>query len=73
MRIVCWQTILIKYHTLFLAKIRKDVANLSSPAVMIGVLRVNGSFEGIKNDLMLNHLAKESFVSKIFLRCILEL
>ena len=25
MRIVCWQTILIKYHTLFFSKIRKDV------------------------------------------------
>ena len=26
MRIVCWQTILMKYHTLFLLRIRKDVA-----------------------------------------------
>ena len=26
MRIVCWQTLLMKYHTLFLSKIRKDVA-----------------------------------------------
>ena len=26
MRIVCWQTILMKYHTLFFSKIRKDVA-----------------------------------------------
>ena len=25
MRIVCWQTILMKYHTLFFSKIRKDV------------------------------------------------
>ena len=25
MRIVCWQTILMKYHTLFLSKTRKDV------------------------------------------------
>ena len=25
MRIVCWQTVLMKYHTLFFAKIRKDV------------------------------------------------
>ena len=26
MRIACWQTILMKYHTLFFWKIRKDVA-----------------------------------------------
>ena len=26
MRIVCWQTILMKYHTLFLLKTRKDYA-----------------------------------------------
>ena len=25
MRIVCWQTILMKYHTLFLSKIREEV------------------------------------------------
>ena len=25
MRIVCWQTILMKNHTLFLSQIRKDV------------------------------------------------
>ena len=41
MRIVCWQTILIKYHSLFLSKIGKDFANLSSAAVVIGALRVN--------------------------------
>ena len=47
MRIVCWQTILMKYHTLLFSKIRKNVAklgkmlqNLSSAAVVIGVLRV---------------------------------
>ena len=40
MRIVCWQTILMKYHTLFFSKIRKDVQNLSSAAVVIGALRV---------------------------------
>ena len=26
MRIVCWQTILMKYHSLFISKIRKEVA-----------------------------------------------
>ena len=25
MRIVCWQTILMKYHTLFFSKIKKDL------------------------------------------------
>ena len=37
MRIVCWQTILMKYHSLFLTKIRKK---FSSAAVEIGALRV---------------------------------
>ena len=41
MRIVCWQTILMKYHSLFHLKIRKDVTNLSSAAVLLGALRVN--------------------------------
>ena len=41
MRIVCWQTILMKYHALFFSKLRKDVAKLSSAAVVIGALRVN--------------------------------
>ena len=30
----------MKYHTLFFSKIRKDVQNLSSAAVVIGALRV---------------------------------
>ena len=40
MKIVCWQTILMKYHTLFLLKIGKVWQNLSSAAVVIGPLRV---------------------------------
>ena len=40
MRIFCWQTFLTKYHSLFFSKIKKDVQNLSSAAVMIGALRV---------------------------------
>ena len=40
MRIVCWQTILIKHHTLFFSKTRKDVTNLSSAAVVISALSV---------------------------------
>ena len=41
MRIVCWQTILLKYHTLFLSKIRKDVAKFVACCSLIGALRVN--------------------------------
>ena len=40
MRIVCWQTILMKYHTKFFSKIKKMMKNLSSAAVVIGTLRV---------------------------------
>ena len=41
MRIVCWQTILMKFHSLFLTKLGKMSQNLSSAAVVIGALRVN--------------------------------
>ena len=41
MRIVCCQTILMKYHSLFLQKLEKMSQNLSSAAVVIGALRVN--------------------------------
>ena len=41
MRIVCWQTILMKHHTLFFSKIGKMSVNLSSAAVVIGALRVD--------------------------------
>ena len=40
MRIVCWQTILIKYRTFFFQKLGKMLKNLSSAAVVIGALRV---------------------------------
>ena len=40
MRIVCWQTILMKYNTLFFRKVRKMSQNLSSAAVVIGALRI---------------------------------
>ena len=36
MGIVCWQTILMKYHALFFSKICKDVAKY----VVFGALRV---------------------------------
>ena len=41
MIIVCWQTILMNYHTLFFRKLGKMSQNLSSAAVVIGTLRVN--------------------------------
>ena len=40
MRIVCWQTILMKYHTLFFRELEKILQNLLSAAVVIGALRV---------------------------------
>ena len=41
MRIVCWQTILMKYHTLLLSKTRKlMLQNLPSAAGVIGASRV---------------------------------
>ena len=41
MRIVCWQTILMKYHALFLFEnSEKMLKCLSSAAVVIGALRV---------------------------------
>ena len=36
-----WQTILMKYHALFLRKSGQISQNLSSAAVVIGALRVN--------------------------------
>ena len=46
MRIVCWQTILMKYHTLFFfQKLEKMSQKLSSAAVVIGALRVNSLSE----------------------------
>ena len=40
MRIVCWQTILSKYHNLFFQKLEKMLQNLLSAVVVIGALRV---------------------------------
>ena len=41
MRIVCWQTILMKYYSLFCRKLRKISQKLSSAAVVTGALRVS--------------------------------
>ena len=40
MRIVCWQTILMKHHTLFFQKLGKMWQDLSFAAVVIGALMV---------------------------------
>ena len=39
----------MKYHTLFFSKSRKDVANLSSAAVVIGTSRVNQGFVALNS------------------------
>ena len=41
MRIICQQTILMRYHTLFFRKLGKMSQNLSSAAVVIGDLSVH--------------------------------
>ena len=40
MRIICWQTILMNFHTLFFRKLGKTSKKLPSAAVLIGALRV---------------------------------
>ena len=40
MRIVCWQTTLMKYHTLFFQKLGKMSQNVSSAAVGMDALRI---------------------------------
>ena len=49
MRIVCWQTILMKYHTLLFQKLGKMSQNLSSAAVVIGALRVKNILRDFKS------------------------
>ena len=51
MRIVCWQTILIKYNTVFLRKLGKLSQTLSSAAVVIGASRVNNISAANSNDV----------------------
>ena len=41
MKIVCWQTILMKYPLFFLKIRKKCCKHVSSAAVVIGALRVN--------------------------------
>ena len=40
MGIVCWQTILMKHHTLFFQNLGKMLQKLSSAAVVIGALMI---------------------------------
>ena len=40
MRVICRQTIFMKYHTLFFRKLGKMSQNVSSAAVVIGALKV---------------------------------
>ena len=57
MTIVCQQTILMKYHTLIIWKIMKNMANLLSAAVMIGTLRVNFTMQAnMSPDLIWVHI-----------------
>ena len=65
MRIVCWQTILMQYHTLFLSRIGKISQNLSSAAVVVGTLRVRYHFNSNEDvirhfHVSLHHLNKEA-------------
>ena len=41
MKIVCWQTILMNYHSLKIQQLGKILQNLSSAAVVIDALKVN--------------------------------
>ena len=50
MRIVCWQTILVKYHNVF----RKLRESLSFAAVVIGALRVRCRGRGGGEKYILN-------------------
>ena len=52
MRIVCWQMNLMKYHSLFLSKIRENVVNLSSAAVVIGALGFKYQFAPVVQEEM---------------------
>ena len=53
---VCWQTILMKYHTFFFRKLGKMSENLSSAAVVIGALRVKRPARANKHKGKKRHL-----------------
>ena len=48
MRIVYWQTILMKYHASFFSKFGKNVEFFSFATALIGALRVNYSYSYLK-------------------------
>ena len=51
MRIVCWQTIVMKYQSLFFSKLGKMSQNLSSAAFMIGTFKVSVTQATIRLEL----------------------
>ena len=61
MRIVCWQTILMKYHTLLFRKLGKMSQNLSSAAVVIGALRVKMTLTEPLNNNDQSHWPKDFY------------
>ena len=61
MRIVCWQTILMKYHTFFW-KLRKKSQNLSSAPVVIGALRAKVKNGMVTFCLLHLHIRSSSLV-----------
>ena len=50
MRIICWQTILMKYHILSFQKLGKMLQNLSSAAVVIGTLTLKAPITTAADD-----------------------
>ena len=75
MRIVCWQTILLKYHALFLSKLGKMSQNVSSAAVVIGALRVSEWFENTiihVNDILSKYTFQRNHHG-FFSRCLTHL
>ena len=59
MRIVCWQTILMIYHTLFYSKIRKDVAK------SVVCCSRDWRFKSLLSTLADNKFIPSSFISKV--------
>ena len=60
MRIVCWQTILMNYHTLFFRNLGYMLKKMSSAAVVIGPLRVKRVEEKIYNAMLAEHFISVS-------------
>ena len=65
MRIICWQTILMTYHTFFFRKFGRMSLNLSSAAVVIGTIRIKSMF--------LNRVRNAHLVKLVQVICLLLL